>query len=176
MSHIEIYKNKGLTGLVNLGNTCYINSSLQIISNIPELNEYINEFVKSKELKNIAFTSIAYSKFAGMNIISFDEMMSNPKRIISLLADKLNITLTKNEIDKIAKKVSKEEIIHKVKKLHKGDDSAEKFDKSSGLHNNHINDAKSGKWKYILSNEEANIITSECNDYLELFGYPNENV
>ena len=37
---------KGLTGLVNLGNTCYINSSLQVISNIHELNVYINSVVK----------------------------------------------------------------------------------------------------------------------------------
>ncbi len=37
---------KGLTGLVNLGNTCYINSSLQVISNIHELNVYINSVIK----------------------------------------------------------------------------------------------------------------------------------
>ena len=36
------YSNRGLTGLCNLGNTCYINSCMQILSNIHELNEYIN--------------------------------------------------------------------------------------------------------------------------------------
>lgn len=44
------YHGRGLTGLVNLGNTCYINSTLHIISHIPELNNYINSFLQTQNL------------------------------------------------------------------------------------------------------------------------------
>ena len=34
-----------------MGNTCYINSSLQVISHIPELNKYIHDFLKTQNIE-----------------------------------------------------------------------------------------------------------------------------
>ena len=51
-NNYEMYKGKGLTGLLNIGNSCYINSFVAVLSHTYELNEFLNNKSYQKKLNN----------------------------------------------------------------------------------------------------------------------------
>lgn len=54
MTNIEKYKNKGLSGMANLGNTCFINSCMQVLSHTYKFNELLDDENLNKKINKVS--------------------------------------------------------------------------------------------------------------------------
>lgn len=68
----ENYKNKGISGLVNLGNTCFVNACVQVLSHTYELGEILNQPSYKKKVKN-KIESALLIEFDGLRQILWSE-------------------------------------------------------------------------------------------------------
>jgi ubiquitin C-terminal hydrolase len=107
----EMYISKGLTGLVNTGNKCYINSILQCLSNTLSLTDFFLSGNYNDDLKNNSKIAMLYGSII-MNMWSENTIIKTRSFLVNV-KDKYSINSNSQED-------SHEFLLYLLNELHKG--------------------------------------------------------
>ncbi len=83
--NIEDYKNKGLSGLANLGNTCFANSCVQILSHTYELNSFLGAGTYKGKLKRVPESALLVEWDELRKMLWSDNCIISPGKFIKTI-------------------------------------------------------------------------------------------
>ena len=123
--------------------------------------------------------------------LKYEDILKNPKNIISKISSFLNINISDFQSLEISKKFSKKEVTSIINKIDKSvkkklsnklqidkkdfikisDENIRAYDKSTGFQTGHISNRNSGDWKLAFSDDEKKILNDEFGNWLKDNGY-----
>jgi ubiquitin C-terminal hydrolase len=156
---MDIMNGTGHSGLTNLGNTCYLNAALQILSHIHELNEYLGQI---KQLNRINDSVLTIEWISLYKLIWSQNCIISPNRFVSKIKELTQSNNTK--FCNFEQNDSNEYFYFMLECIH---NSLNKIDQSEPIKLNKTNNPELNKEIDIYESKDCSIIHSLFTSFLK---------